>query len=290
MDGDSWTPLLQTLQARLKKHSELPQLHSQLANPTLWKRPLSGKVTRISIGNAIKYEESEQNFEELFPSEVRDILRLTIGSQRLMVAKTTHYNYILFSKNTYTYPNAFGMLLIGFNQDFAEYVRKCMNERSITNPFGSSYVNSSELAKFALTFEDKTIVPNKTATYELLSLDDKQKHVIKRGKDQLWSLLDWNHLVLRKMLLVDGKTNTVFGAILVSDQKDLYHRNALLVDIRWRSGVETIIGPTRITPNDRLKTFILSFLSGGIRSDLTAKGFETWLNAGIKELSASDTR
>jgi len=286
MNGDRWTPLLQTLQARLKKHSELPQLNSQRANPTLWERPLKGKVYRISkTGDTNALVESVEEFETLF-QKIKGYSQLIVGSKKLLIAKTESDSYVLFGKNTNTYPNAFGMWMLVHDEKLREWVGKLMASTNFPSVTGFPYVQGSELDKFALTFQDNTFYRDPYLTFDLLTLDNSN-FMIDSKQEQLWTLLQWEHLVLRQTQLVDNKNKTVFGAILVSDQKALLNRNALLASKLWRTGWSRFVFPATIHINEGLKTFILSFLRGGISSNLTAEEFEIWWNTGVEKLWAS---
>jgi len=290
----AWTQLLQTLKARLSTSSQQPRLPSQ---PTLWKKPLSGWVVQFTTGgdtDKIKFETKVENFEDL-RSNLNGWNSLRIGSIKyLYVTTTSNKKYILLDNHKDVVQSAFGMWMIhGTKQtrDFSSELRGIMSSSTLYN-FALKYTQPWMLTRMlrGVGSPDQTHVPalvqDEKVTFEQLTLD-AQNHVKGWGEFPLWDLLTWEHLVLRKMHLVDGKTKTVFGAILVSDQTDLLNRNALLAEKTWQLGLKKLISPTRIMSNDRLKTFILSFLRGGISSELKPDGFETWLNTGLADLSAS---
>ena len=301
-----WTQLLQTLQARLKKQSEPSQQPLQPSQPPskpqpqpLWKKPLSGTVVQISTGgdtDRIKFETKVENFEDL-RSNINGWNSLRIGSNKVLyVTTTSNKKYILLDNIKDGAPSAFGLWLIhGTNQtgDFISKLREIMPSSTLYN-FALKSTKPSMLTQMlgGVGNPDETQVPaivqDEKVTFMRLILD-AQNHVKGWTDFPLWHLLTWEHLVLRKMHLVDDEDKTVFGAILVSDQMDLLNRNAFLAEKTWQLGLKKFISPTRIMSNDRLKTFILSFLRGGISSELSADGFETWLNTGLADLSASGT-
>jgi hypothetical protein len=276
-----WTQLLRRLQAGLgtqSRSSQQPRQPSQPEGPTLWKKPISGKVVRISIGKARTYNESVQEFETL-RGKISDYDFLYIGRNRnkFLVAITVKEGiYILFDVTNNTIPSAFGMWMIHAEPKLAQYVYTQMRNGLFAFFTRFTDPQRSELYKFALMSKDRTIVQDKDVTFEQLTLNEAY-NVKSRDKVQLWELLNWEHLILRNLQLSNRSNNLVFKAILVSDDNDLLNRNALLVE-------ETpgIVFSTTSKSNDRLKTFILSFLRTGISSELTAEQFETWLNTALR--------
>jgi len=278
---EDWTQLLRRLQAGLgtqSRSSQQPRQPSQPEGPTLWKKPISGKVVSFSIGKARTYNESVQEFETL-RAKISDYNFLYIGRNRkkilvAMAGKTDRY--ILFDVTNNTIPSAFGMWMIHTDTKLAEFVRTQMRNGLFAFLTRFTDPQRSELYKFALTKTDRTIVQNENVTFEQLTLDEAS-NVKLRKRSQLWELLKWEHLILRNLQLANRSNHLVFKAILVSDDNDLLNRNALLVE-------ETpgIVFSTTSKSNDRLKTFILSFLRAGISSELTAEQFETWLNTALR--------
>jgi hypothetical protein len=294
--ASDWTQLLQTLQARLKQPSQPQQQPPQPPSKPqpLWKKPLSGWVVQIATGgdtDKIKFETKVENFEDL-RSNLTGWNFLRLGSLKVLYVTTrSNKKYMLLSNSKDVVPSAFGMWMIhGTKQtrDFSPELREIMSSSTLYN-FALKSTKPWMLTQMlgGVGNPDEThvqaLVQDEKVTFEQLELD-AQNQVKGWEEFPLWDLLTWEHLVLREMHLVDDKTKTVFGAILVSDQTDLLNRNALLAEKTWQLGLKKFISPTRITSNDRLKTFILSFLRGGISSELSPDGFETWLNTGLADL------